>query len=864
MTSDYLPFEPPGQPPAAIEGTILDREPAAAWSGVAPLASIAARGKFLFAGEAKLWVRGVTYGAFRPDAEGREYQDAARLERDFSMMAANGINTVRIPHTTPPRHLLDVAGRHGLRVMVGLSAEQQVGHLIDRGRVPGLQALIRHRVRECRGHPALLCYAVGNEIPAPIVRWLGRSRVVRYLESIYRIVKDEDPDALVTYVNYPTTEYLELPFLDIVSFNVYLEEESRFRAYLARLQSVSGERPLLMTELGLDSMRNGVAGQAEALGWQLRATREAGCAGAVVFAWTDEWFRGGAEVDDWAFGLTDRERRPKPALAAVRRSFREPAPPPDAEPPRVSVVVCSYNGARTIGRCLDGLMRLDYRDYEVIVVDDGSTDGTAAIASAYPVRLIRTPNRGLSAARNTGMEAATGAIIAYLDDDAWPDPDWLSFLAAAFIDPRVGAAGGPNLPPPDGEPVTACMALAPGTATHVLLTDTLAEHVPGCNKAVRREVLTALGGFDPEFRIAGDDVDFCWRLQDAGWTIGFAPAAQVWHLRRHTIAAYWRQQVNYGRAEALLERKWPGRFNGAGHPSWAGRIYDAGRVWLGPWRTRVYHGVWGGAPFQRLYEDRLAPWLSLPLLPEWHLVVAALAAAALLGLLWPPLSIAIPLLVVAAAVVPARALLGARDALRRRPLPRRPAGLARARMITLVVLLHALQPLARLHGRLRGGLSPWRRVGNGLTWPRPRRWALWTARSGTPEAHLAWLDGTLRDDGIVAVHGDAYDRWDLGVRLGPTGDARLLMAIEDHGSGHQYVRVRWWPWPRPAPLVGALVFAGLAAAAAIDGAWLVAAVLGTSGAAALAAVGRDTASAQAALEHAVDRLRQRLEGDDHG
>src|SRR2546430_10575049 len=82
-------------------------------------------------------------------------------------MAANGINAVRIPHTTPPRRLLDIASHHGLRVMVGLSAEQYVGYLIDRRPgAPDVEALIRNRVRVCARHSALLCYALGNEIPA--------------------------------------------------------------------------------------------------------------------------------------------------------------------------------------------------------------------------------------------------------------------------------------------------------------------------------------------------------------------------------------------------------------------------------------------------------------------------------------------------------------------------------------------------------------------------------------------------------------------------------------------------------------------------------------------------------------------------
>ena len=110
-------------------------------------------GKFLFSAR-KLYIRGVTYGAFRPDADGNEYRDLDIIERDFAQMAANDINTVRIPHTTPPRSLLDAAHRHGLWVMVGLSAEQYLGFVIDKRRDCDPERELRERVRRCAGHPA--------------------------------------------------------------------------------------------------------------------------------------------------------------------------------------------------------------------------------------------------------------------------------------------------------------------------------------------------------------------------------------------------------------------------------------------------------------------------------------------------------------------------------------------------------------------------------------------------------------------------------------------------------------------------------------------------------------------------------------
>src|SRR5205807_6425083 len=134
-----------------------------------------------------------------------------------------------------------------------------------------------------------------------------------------------------------------------------------------------------------------------------------GCSGAFVFAWTDDWYvsflsemttADGVQIDDWDFGLTRRDRRPKPALRTVRTAFEETPFAPTRTGPRVSVVICTFNGEKTIDECLDGLQELDYPDFEVIVVNDGSTDSTPTIVSEYGVRLINLERRGLAAARN--------------------------------------------------------------------------------------------------------------------------------------------------------------------------------------------------------------------------------------------------------------------------------------------------------------------------------------------------------------------------------------------------------------------------------------------------------------------------------
>ncbi|MEJ7678557.1 MAG: glycosyltransferase family 2 protein [Segetibacter sp.] len=83
-----------------------------------------------------------------------------------------------------------------------------------------------------------------------------------------------------------------------------------------------------------------------------------------------------------------------------------------------------------------------------------------------------------------------------------------------------------------------------------------------------------IGGFDPVYRAAGDDVDVCWRIQEAGYTIGFHPSALVWHHRRNSLEAYWKQQYGYGKAEALLESKWPEKYNGFGHLTWVAEFME--------------------------------------------------------------------------------------------------------------------------------------------------------------------------------------------------------------------------------------------------------------------------------------------------
>lgn len=772
-------------------------------------------GKFFTDGREKLYLRGVTYGPFVSGPDGHPY-DPARTRADFGQMTRAGVNAVRL-YTPPPAWLLDAAAENGLFVLAGLAWEQHITFLDDRKRANAIARRARNEVRAVSGHPALLGWAVGNEIPAPIVRWHGAKKVRGFLRRMYDVAKLADPAAPVTYINYPTTEYLELEFLDFVCFNVFLEQREPFERYLHRLQNLSGDRPLVLTEIGLDSGSHGEDAQAETIEWQLREAFAAGCAGAFAFSWTDEWHRGGVEITDWHFGLTDRRRVPKPALARLSGAAAWIPIQPSPAPARISVLVCTHNGAATLRETCGAISQLEYPGVEVIVVDDGSTDASAAIARECGFTVISTENRGLSSARNTALAAARGEIVAYIDDDAVPDPHWLTYLAETFASTDFVAVGGPNLPVPADGAVADAVAVSPGNPIHVLLGDREAEHIPGCNCAFRTDALRKIGGFDPRFRTAGDDVDVCWRLQDHGWRIGYSPAAVVWHHRRATVRDYLRQQRGYGQAEAMLERKWPARYSAGGHVTWRGRVYgdSAPRHATGRLRWRVYHGVWGTALFQSLYEPNRGD-LNTPLLmPEAYLAIGVLTLLVALGAAWTPLLALAPVLVAAAGGLALRSVMTAARA--RFPTP----GLSRreqARRRVLAAFLHVAQPMVRLEGRLRHGLTPWRTFARtGRVLPVTRRVERWSEQWTEPAEWVQSFEQGIAAAGAVVRRGGEFDRWDIETRGGVLAGVRVATAVEEHGSGKQLVRGSCRPIFSLQAAALCLLLGLLAGAAALDG-----------------------------------------------
>jgi O-antigen biosynthesis protein len=771
-----------------VETAVAARQPAHAG---ADSAAIRVQGKFFFAGAEKCFVKGVTYGPFAPGSHGAQFPERETVIRDFRLMTELGANTLRV-FTVPPLWLLDLAQEAGLKVLAGIPWSQHVTFLDS----PAIQTeILRTVVEAVRGlsrHPAILAYLIGNEIPPDMVRWHGPERVRGFLKQLVAAVKEIHPEGLVSYANFPSTEYLTVDFTDFLCFNVYLHDEPAFRRYLSRLHNLAVDRPLVLTEFGIDSMREGTKEQAKILSWQLRTAFEMGVAGSFVFAWTDEWFTGGHLVEDWAFGLVDRQREPKPAFAAVRERYRGPIPPPLERYPRVSVVVCSYNAERTMEACLASLEKLHYPDYEVVVVNDGSTDRTLEIAQRFPYcRIISQENKGLSVARNVGAEAATGEIVAYTDSDCVADPDWLTYLVAKMEAAQLVACGGPNFPPPEDSLVPAAVAVSPGGPTHVLLSDDVAEHIAGCNMAFRRDVLLRLGGFDPVYRAAGDDVDICWRFQDEGYTIGFSPAAVVWHFRRNTVRAYIGQQRGYGKAEALVYSRHPFRFNLFGQAKWLGRIYgDLSAALLLSRKPVIYSGVFGRGLFQTLYEPASSLAAFLPLSFEWNVVGLLLALGGIIAGGWAWL-LTVPLLTTWVLCIN-----GALKA----PIDKRFTGLkARA----LVALLIYLGPILRGGERLKWRFREMRtHEHTSVPAPEPDQKAridwrdrafylsYWSERGDEKELLLGALMRFLTPHKYFIVADQGWNDWDLKISRGLWSRAFVLVCAENHGGMKRLLRVR--------------------------------------------------------------------------
>lgn len=226
--------------------------------------------------------------------------------------------------------------------------------------------------------------------------------------------------------------------------------------------------------------------------------------------------------------------------------------------PRVSVVVPAYNAEATVGACVVALGQQRFDEpYEVIVIDDGSTDRTASVARDAGATVITTANSRPAAARNTGIHAAKGEIICCTDADCRPHGDWLRQITAPFQDPEIVACKG-TYATSQKELVARFVQLEYEDKYDLLRRQASIDFIDTYSAAYRRTVLVANNGFDAVFDYL-EDQELSFRLAARGYRMTFQESAVVEHIHSATVGDYMRKKFTIGYWKAQVVRRFPGR-----------------------------------------------------------------------------------------------------------------------------------------------------------------------------------------------------------------------------------------------------------------------------------------------------------------
>ena len=222
------------------------------------------------------------------------------------------------------------------------------------------------------------------------------------------------------------------------------------------------------------------------------------------------------------------------------------------EQPFVSVVVAAYNCEAVVGRCIEHLLALDYPGYEIIVVDNASTDGTREVAAGYGVTLLDETRRGWPAARNRAWHLSKAPLVANIDSDCFAEPTWLRELVAALLaDPEAGCAVGRTKVEEGTTLAERFYAKCDPFNIEKYVHGTARAAGRQCpwgggNNVIRREVIEAVGGYDAVAYTSGADREFHRRFEEAtGLRTVYAPEAVIWHMARGSIRQFFVQAAKY-------------------------------------------------------------------------------------------------------------------------------------------------------------------------------------------------------------------------------------------------------------------------------------------------------------------------------
>ena len=225
----------------------------------------------------------------------------------------------------------------------------------------------------------------------------------------------------------------------------------------------------------------------------------------------------------------------------------------------------AYNAADVLPLCVTALQNQTIAPAEIIVVDDGSTDDTPAIARRLGARVLTQPHQGPAAARNLGIQNARGEIILLTDADCEPFPDWIERQCAPLSEPQVMGSKG-TYQTRQRNLMARLVQLEYEYRYARMRQFSSIDFIDSYAAAYRRTTLLQFGGFDPLFPSAtAEDIDLCFRLARAGCLLVFAPQAQVWHRHPTSLWVYLRRKFFYGFWRALVYQRYPEKTRGDAH-----------------------------------------------------------------------------------------------------------------------------------------------------------------------------------------------------------------------------------------------------------------------------------------------------------
>ncbi len=280
--------------------------------------------------------------------------------------------------------------------------------------------------------------------------------------------------------------------------------------------------------------------------------------------------------------------------------------------PVISVIIPAFNAQATLDRCLTALHRQTQPPDEIIVIDDGSTDETAALARRHNVRVLVQTNAGPAAARNAGARVARGDLLLFTDADCAPAADWVAHMSAPFADPTVAGAKGVYRTHQKA-PVARFVQLEYEDKYDRMRAQQHIDFVDTYSAAYRREVFWSVGGFDPSFAYL-EDQELSFRLAAQGHRFVFVPGAIVYHRHADSLPWYARKKYTIGYWKARVTRRHPAKLAHDSHTPQTLKV-QMGLVNLGGGLLALSAGCLGALAGwrQRLIRAGLGCWAAFGL-----------------------------------------------------------------------------------------------------------------------------------------------------------------------------------------------------------------------------------------------------------